>query len=160
MPAGRRFFGLLYERAPITRDLSFKMSLQRFAFAMSTMLKSGLDADAALALAEPLIEDSRAGARVHAARERVEKGVGLQNAIEESKLFAADEMSRLVVGFKTGTDAQAFDQVGVAIAVTTERRIERLVGAIEPALVGLMCVLVGVVLLSVMLPLLGVLSNI
>jgi type IV pilus assembly protein PilC len=69
-------------------------------------------------------------------------------------------MSLLVVGFRTGSDAQAFDQVGASIAVATERRLDRLVSAIEPALVGFMCVLVGVILLSVMLPLLGVLSNI
>jgi type IV pilus assembly protein PilC len=159
-PPGKRFFSLLYEHAPITRELSFKMALQRFAFAMATMLKSGLGADAALALAEPLMENAKAGERVRAIRLKVEKGSGLQSAIEESGLFATEEMSRLAVGFRTGSDAQAFDQVGVSIAATTERRLDRLVGAIEPILVGTMCVLVGIVLLSVMLPLLGVLSNI
>jgi type IV pilus assembly protein PilC len=160
IPSGRRVFSKLYEHAPITRDLSFKMSLQRFAFAMATMLKSGLHADAALVLAEPLLENAKAGEKIHAIRQKVETGSSLQLAIEESGLFAADEMSRLAVGFKTGSDAQAFDQVGDSIAATTERKLDRLVGAIEPILVGIMCVLVGVVLLSVMLPLLGVLSNI
>jgi type IV pilus assembly protein PilC len=159
-PAGRRLFSALYERAPITRDLSFKMALQRFAFAMATMLKSGLNADAALALAEPLIENTKAGHRVHSIRLKVERGTGFQTAIEDSRLFPVEEMSLLAVGFRTGSDAQAFDQVGASIAVATERRLDRLVSAIEPALVGFMCVLVGVILLSVMLPLLGVLSNI
>jgi type IV pilus assembly protein PilC len=157
---GRRLFSVLYERAPITRDLSFKMALQRFAFAMATMLKSGLNADAALALAEPLIENTKAGQRVRSIRMKVERGTGFQTAIEDSKLFPVQEMSLLAVGFRTGSDAQAFDQVGASIAVATERRLDRLVSAIEPALVGFMCVLVGVILLSVMLPLLGVLSNI
>jgi type IV pilus assembly protein PilC len=160
IPTGRRLFNLLYEHAPVTRDLSFKMSLQRFAFAMSTMLKSGLDTDVALGFAEPLMENAKALKGVHTIRLKAEKGSALQSAIEESKLFAPDEMSRLAVGFRTGSDAQAFDQVGVSIAAETERRLGRLVGAIEPALVGIMCALVGVVLLSVMLPLLGVLSNI
>jgi type IV pilus assembly protein PilC len=160
LPVGKRLFNTLYERAPITRELSFKMALQRFAFAMATMLKSGLDTDAALKLAEPLIENAKAGERVRTIRAKVEKGAGFQTAIEESKLFPLEEMSLLAVGFRTGSDAQAFDQVGTSIAVATERRVDRLVGAIEPTLVGFMCVLVGVILLSVMLPLLGVLSNI
>ncbi|MDR1082327.1 MAG: type II secretion system F family protein [Coriobacteriales bacterium] len=160
IPAGKRFFGALYERAPITRDLSLKMAVQRFSFAMSTMLKSGLDTDAALALAEPLIENRKASKKVKAIRVAVEKGTSFQNAIEKSELFPPEELSLLVVGFKTGSDAQAFDQVGTSVAVATERRLDRLVSAIEPALVGFMCVLVGIILLSVMLPLLGVLSNI
>ncbi|MDR3037407.1 MAG: type II secretion system F family protein [Coriobacteriales bacterium] len=160
IPAGRRLFTALYEHAPFTRDLSCKLCLQRFAFAMSTMLRSGLDTGAALALAEPLIDNGRVVGKIRELRATVEKTNAFQTAIEESKLFPPAEMSLLAVGFRTGTDAQAFDQVGNSIAVTTERRIARLVSAIEPALVGLMCVLVGVILLSVMLPLLGVLSNI
>jgi type IV pilus assembly protein PilC len=159
-PTGRHFFGLLYEHAPVTRELSFKLALQRFAFAMATMLKSGIDTDAALTLAEPLIENAKAGSKVHSIRLKVERGTGFQTAIEESELFPLEEMSLLAVGFRTGSDAQAFDQVGSSIAVSTERRLDRLVSAIEPALVGFMCVLVGIILLSVMLPLLGVLSNI
>jgi type IV pilus assembly protein PilC len=159
-PAGKRFFGLLYEHAPITRELSFKLALQRFAFAMATMLRSGIDISAALVLIEPIIENARAGEKLHVIREGVDSGTGFQAAIEQSKLFPPEEMSLLAVGFRTGSDAQAFDEVGTSIAVVTERRLDRLVGAIEPALVGMMCVLVGVILLSVMLPLLGILSAI
>jgi type IV pilus assembly protein PilC len=157
---GKRFFSMLYEHAPITNELSFKLALQRFAFAMATMLRSGLDINVALTLAEPLIENARAGEKLRLIRAGVEGGTGFQTAIEESRLFPPEEMSLLAVGFRTGSDAQAFDEVGTSIAVVTERRLDRLVGAIEPALVGLMCVLVGIILLSVMLPLLGVLSNI
>jgi type IV pilus assembly protein PilC len=159
-PFGKRLFNSMYESAPITRDISYKLSLQRFAYAMSTMLNSGIDTEVALSLAEPLVENKRAKAKVIEIKTKVEKAVGFQTAIEESKLFPPEELSVLVVGFRTGSDARAFDQVGTSIGNSTERRIERLVGAIEPALVGLMCVVVGVILLSVMLPLLGVLSNI
>jgi type IV pilus assembly protein PilC len=159
-PFGKKLFNSLYENAPITRDISYKLSLQRFAYAMSTMLNSGIDTEVALSLAEPLVENKRAKQKVIEIRTKVEKAIGFQTAIEDSNLFPPEELSVLVVGFRTGSDARAFDQVGTSIGNSTERRIERLVGAIEPALVGLMCVVVGVILLSVMLPLLGVLSNI
>jgi type IV pilus assembly protein PilC len=136
------------------------MALQRFAFAMATMLRSGLDTDAALELAEPLIDNAKVGEKVRMIRAKVEKGAGFQTAIEESELFPLEDMSLLAVGFRTGSDAQAFDQVGSSIAANTERRLDRIISAIEPTLVGFMCVLVGIILLSVMLPLLDVLSNI
>jgi type IV pilus assembly protein PilC len=68
-------------------------------------------------------------------------------------------MALLAVGFKTGADASALQQVGEQISATTENKMENLVAAIEPTLVAIMCVLVGLILLSVMLPLLGVLTG-
>jgi type IV pilus assembly protein PilC len=159
-PAGKRFFNSLYENLPFLSDISYKLSLQRFAYAMATMLNSGIDTEIALQLAEPLVENKRARAKVVEMRAQVAQAVSFQTAIETSKLFPPEELAVLVVGFKTGSDAQAFDKVGTSIGNFTERRIEGLVGAIEPTLVGIMCVVVGVILLSVMLPLLGVLSNI
>lgn len=159
-PAGRRFFSYLYENAPITGDISFKLSLQHFALAMSTMLKSGLDTDAALALAQPLIENSKVGSKVQGIQDDLKNNVGLQAAIEKGKLFSPEAMSLLAVGFRAGADAEAFDQVGQSLAESTERRMEKVIGGLEPGLVAFMCVLVGIILLSVMLPLLGVLSTI
>ncbi|MCL1847806.1 MAG: type II secretion system F family protein [Coriobacteriia bacterium] len=160
IPAGRRLYTLLYERAPITGDISFKMSLQRFALAMSTMLNSGLDMDVALELAEPLLENSKVADKVGLIHKDIKANVGFQAAVEKSRIFPPEEMSLLAVGFRSGADARVFDQVGNSLANTTERKLERIIGALEPALVGFMCVLVGIILLSVMLPLLGVLSNI
>ena len=159
-PAGKRFFNMLYEKAPIVGDISFKLSLQRFAFAMATMMKSGLDTDSALNLAQTLIENSKVAEKVRQIRTNIQENMGFKAAIEESKLFPPDEMTLLSMGFRVGADAQVFDDVGNSIATTTERKLDRIIGAIEPALVGFMCVLVGIILLSVMLPLLGVLSNI
>jgi type IV pilus assembly protein PilC len=159
-PAGKKLFTKLYEVAPVTRIISFETSLQRFALAMATMSRSGLEADAAIGLAEPLVDNSEARKRVHEIHRKVEKSASLQSAIEESELFSPDEMSVLSVGFKTGSDARAFEQVGESISRSTERKINRLVGTLEPALVAFMCIIVGAVLLSVMLPLLGVLGNI
>jgi type IV pilus assembly protein PilC len=159
-PAGKRFFASLFEHAPITRDLSLRMSTQRFALALSTMLHSGLDPDQALRFAVPLVDDKRAAEKVKQIQQQVEVGESFQKAVEASQLFPADSMALLSVGFRTGTDAQAFDEIGQTITLSTERKIEGLVAAIEPTLVGIMCVLVGIILLSVMLPLLGVLSSI
>ncbi|MDR1015194.1 MAG: type II secretion system F family protein [Coriobacteriales bacterium] len=159
-PPGRRLLHALYEHAPFTRGISFKMALQHFCVAMATMLGSGLGADAALGLVLPLVGDARAREKVRQVRRGVDAGGGLRATLEESGLFTPEEMSVLAIGFRTGSDAQAFDQVGASLAATTERRLGRLVGAIEPALVGVMCVLVGIILLSVMLPLLGALSTV
>ena len=159
LPVGKRFFNVLFQSAPFTRTLSLSLSVQRFALALSTLLISGLNVDQALEYAEPLVDDKRARARVQKIHTEVAAGASFLAAIEHSKLFPPNSMALLSIGFKTGTDSDALEQVGEQITLETEQRLDNLVAAIEPTLVAIMCVLVGIILLAVMLPLLGVLTG-
>ncbi|MCL2756740.1 MAG: type II secretion system F family protein [Coriobacteriia bacterium] len=159
LPIGKRFFSALFQSAPFTRTLSLRLSVQRYALALSTLLIAGLHVDQALEYAEPLVDDKRARARVKVIHQEVMAGETFLAAIEHSKLFPPNAMALLAVGFKTGTDSDALEQVGEQITLETEHRVETLVAAIEPSLVAIMCILVGIILLSVMLPLLGVLTG-
>jgi type IV pilus assembly protein PilC len=159
IPAGKDFYRTLFQRAPVTRDLSLRLSTQRFAIALASLLDAGLDVDQALEYAEPLVDDRRARSRISAIRKEIKGGASFITAIEKSGLFPRSSLALLAVGFKTGTDSDALYQVGDQIELATENRMDSLVAAIEPTLVAIMCVLVGLILLSVMLPLLGVLAG-
>ncbi|MDR1714159.1 MAG: type II secretion system F family protein [Coriobacteriales bacterium] len=160
LPAGRRFYHRLFESFPLTRDLSQRLATQRFALGVSTLLHSGLNPDEALGYVQPLIDDRTAARKVAGVASKLADGEGFQEALETSGLFPPDTMTLLTMGFRTGTDAEAFDKIGQSITLSTERRMESLIALIEPTLIGVMCVLVGVILFSVMLPLVGVLTSI
>ena len=157
VPTSRNFYRVLFQNAPVTRNLSFELSTQRFALALASLLDAGLDVSQALEYAEPLVDDKRARGRIAALREAVNQGKSFVTAIKDSQLFPPSSMALLAVGFKTGTDSEALQQVGDQITLATENKMDSLVAAIEPTLVAIMCALVGLILLSVMLPLLGVL---
>ncbi|MDR1087742.1 MAG: type II secretion system F family protein [Coriobacteriales bacterium] len=158
-PGGRRFYSALFQDAPITRSLSLNLSAQRFSLAMSSMLSAGLELDDALEYAEKLVEDKRARASVQKIRTVVDGGGSFLTALEASGLYNHRDLALLSVGIKTGADAEALSEVGEQITVATEARLERLVATIEPSLVAIMCILVGLILLSVMLPLMGALTG-
>ncbi|MDR0501173.1 MAG: type II secretion system F family protein [Coriobacteriales bacterium] len=158
-PVGKRFYSALFQSMPITRGLSLSLSTQRFAIALASLLKSGLDVSQALEYAEPLVDDKRARLRIANMKKSLNDGFAFMDALEQSKLFPPTSMALLAVGFKTGSDSEALQQVGEQITAQTENRMDSMVSAIEPTLVAVMCVLVGMILLSVMLPLLGVLTG-
>jgi type IV pilus assembly protein PilC len=158
-PGGKRFYANLFQGAPITRDLSLNLSAQRFSLALAAMLNAGLDLNEALSYAEPLVDDKRAKLSVAKIKRSVESGEAFLPALEKSGLYGHKDMAMLAVGCKTGADAEALNQVGTQITTSTENRLERLVAAIEPTLVAIMCILVGIILLSVMLPLMGALTG-
>ena len=159
LPPGRRFYNRLFQAAPFTRDLSLRLSTQRFALAMSTMLRSGLQLDVALQNAAEVVEDRRAKAAVARMRQEINQGAGFFAVLKDSGLFSRQDLSLLAVGSKTGVEVDALDLVGTRIANATESRLQRLVAVIEPSMVAIMCVAVGLILLSVMLPLLGALTG-
>ena len=65
---------------------------------------------------------------------------------------------------RMGIAAGREDQVMSKIAETSEEQVEEgisgLVSIIEPTLVALLCLVIGAILLSVMLPMAGIISNI
>ena len=156
---GKKFYNKLFQSAPITRDLSLDLSAQRFSLAMSSMLSAGLELNTSLEYAERLVEDKRARRSVKKIRNAVENGGRFLEALEKSGLYTKKDLALLSIGIKTGADAEAMSQVGEQITITTEGRLERLIATIEPSLVAIMCILVGMILLAMMLPLIGTLTG-
>ncbi|MCL2631970.1 MAG: type II secretion system F family protein [Coriobacteriia bacterium] len=159
LPIGKRFFSWFYEWNPVTSSLSFRLSLQRLMLGFSTMLRSGMTPQAAMEFVTDLIDDSRVRSRLGIVQLGLSEGLSFQKAFDDSQLVPADSQLLVAVGFRTGSNAEAFEQIANRLEVSTERQMMSLVSAIEPTLVAIMTVLVGVILLSVMLPLLGVLTN-
>jgi type IV pilus assembly protein PilC len=52
-----------------------------------------------------------------------------------------------------------FEEIAARLNADTTRRLDRLIARIEPTMVVILAVLAGLILLSVMLPLLGILST-
>ncbi|MCL1880080.1 MAG: type II secretion system F family protein [Actinomycetia bacterium] len=156
---GKKFFSWIFQNFPLTRGLSFRLSVQRFMLALSAMLRSGTDSNYALELASGLVENTRATRGVEIMRQCSQDGQSFQRAVMKSGFLPTDARTLITVGFRTGSDAEAFERIGESISLSTERQVANLVAMIEPTLVAIMCVLVGAIMLSVMLPLIGTLAS-
>ncbi|MCL2136073.1 MAG: type II secretion system F family protein [Coriobacteriia bacterium] len=160
LPLGKSFFNWLFENSPVTSDLSFRLSVQRLMLGMATMLRSGMTPQVSLTYIVDMIDDSRVRRRVRALEKNIGEGVSFQKALSDSQLIPSESLLLVNIGFRTGSNAEAFDHIAESLSLSTERQMVSLVSAIEPTLVALMTILVGIILLSVMLPLLSVLSSI
>lgn len=141
------------------RRTSALIDAGRFASAMGLMLESGLVPEEALESLEGLMDSREIRQKVSRSREAISDGAGLSEALVAAGLFEPSLAVLLPLGFRTGN----LDRVMAHIADRCEQRvierIDRAIGIIEPALVGALSLVVGAILLSVMLPLLGILST-
>lgn len=132
----------------------------RFASAMALMLSSGLPLDEAMERTIRLLEGSTLAPHLAQCRMKMEHGTAFAKAVTDCELLDSAQAGLLSAGFRAGVPAQAMEELASRCQAEADERLARLLGRLEFGLVAALCLSVGLVLLSVMLPLLGVLSAI
>ena len=132
----------------------------RFATVLSLMLSSGLPLDEALGRARALLSASALAPALERCAGLMEQGTPFPRAVEECGVFSGLEAGLLSAGFRAGASDKAMEELARRCQEEADERLSALLARFEYALVAVLCLAVGLVLLSVMLPLLGVLSAI
>lgn len=143
------------------RGISRKFSDARFAMAMALGIRSGLsDEEAVMTAAETLDGQSGAKERCMKCVEILREEGSLPRALEQAELLPKAECRLLELGFRSGTGDAVMRQVAEHLAEEAENALAETVSRIEPTLVVVSSILVGMILLSVMLPLVNIMSAI
>lgn len=132
----------------------------RFASAMALMLSSGLQLDEAMERTILLLEGSVLTPRLQECKTQMDNGTDFAKSVMSSKVIDGMQAGLLGAGFRAGVPEQAMEELAERCQDEADGRLSRRLSRLELSLVVVLCVSVGLVLLSVMLPLLGVLSAI
>ena len=158
--AGSRFISKLAKLFPATRKVSEKIATGRFASAMSLMLASGLDTDKALELAPQVVDNSDVITKIDECKKYISEGMSFTDSLFKSKIFTGINSRMVTVGFKSGHMDTVLSKLADTYNDEADSSLNNLVSLIEPTLVALLTIVIGVILISVMLPLMGILSGI
>ena len=158
--AGRRRLSAAGRHLPGIRKISESTALSRFADGMAVTLRSGLDTDESLELAGRLTESPELRQKIEACRQQTAHGTDLGTAFQENHIFSGLCGKMVSVGILSGSLDTVMAQVAEQYAEDASQRLSQAVARLEPTLVAVLSVLVGLILLSVMLPLMGIMSNI
>ncbi len=131
-----------------------------FTSAMAMMLSSGINTDEAMERAIGLLENSELSEQFKKCHELMDNGERLPDAAGKTGILNRSQTGVLSAGFRAGVPEQAMEELAGRLQIEADEHLERLLGRFEYGLVVALCVVVGIVLLSVMLPLIGVLSSI
>lgn len=144
---------------PPIRKTMEKITSGRIALALSMTLESGYPLEEALELVAQVLDDAQARERVQHCLGKVSAGETFPAAMREAKLFDPMYMSMCTVGFEAGRMDEVTAHLAELYDEETDTQVQHLVSLIEPTLVGVLSVVVGVILLSVMLPLMSLMSS-
>lgn len=143
------------------KGVSRKINTACFAQSLSMGLSSGLPVEEALTLAGSLLDGVPAAkARCDDCKKRLESGESLSAAMKASGALPNAECRILELGLRSGTGDAAMEQIARRLSEESEMALEESVARVEPALVMVTSVLVGIILLAVMLPLMNIMTSI
>ncbi len=141
-----------------TKNLSLKLALSQFTSGMAIALSTGLDIDQSLDMAKELIQHQDLKATLSSVQDAlIEKD--LATSLVDHHVFNGMYARLVKIGHKTGHMDEIMKKIADQYDQETNERILHLISIIEPTLVAVLSILVGIILLSVMLPLIGIMSS-
>ncbi len=155
---GKAAFARFKENSRITRGITDKIAVARFSNGMALMLASGLDTTQSLEMIEGLVENRRMKAKVKKCISDMEDGQSFENAMVGNEIYGGLYARMLLVGFKTGSVDGVMEEISERYEEEVDQKLTNIIGIIEPTLVAVLSVIVGAILLSVMFPLMSIMS--
>ncbi|MCL1918342.1 MAG: type II secretion system F family protein [Peptococcaceae bacterium] len=158
--SGRNFFSNLAERSFFTRKFHMSRSMARFTSTFAMLLDSGDDLPIALALAGTVCRNQSIRERIDRCHKQVLSGNSLSDVLIESGLFNPTHVGMIKSGVRSGATPKVMKKLSDLYEEDAERILFGFVTLIEPLLISVLSVIIGVVLLCIMLPLIGILSSV
>ena len=133
---------------------------RRFTSVLALTLKSGMELEKGMDLAKELVENESVAVRIGKCSEQLQTGESYYQAMKDTGLFSGFYVQMIKVGTRSGHLDSVMDEISQDYEEMADTAIDDMIARFEPTIVAVLAISVGLVLLSVMLPLVGVLSAI
>jgi len=157
---GREYKDKLSLRLPIKKEITSGVLAGRFARNLGILIRSGLSYQKAFELIMPTMNNRFVEKMIEKGIERLNEGESLDEVIEEFNLFPWLLMKLFAVASQTGQMDKALITAANEMEKEVDYRLNRLTTVIEPILIIILSLLVGVILISVVLPVVNIMNSI
>lgn len=157
---GREKAAAWVKTSRLTGKFTRRTAQYRLASGMSMCICSGLDPERSLELMGKLVDDREISQKIGSCLENMRKGVFFEEAVVEADIFDSMHNRMIRIGQRTGSLDQVMGEIARLCQKDASERIWQKISMIEPTVVIVLAVLVGLILLSVMLPLMSIMSQI
>ena len=157
---GRAKVEALLSRVPLCREIFETMGMFRFTSALSTFIAAGEMEDDAVHASIPMTDCPAVEEKLRRCLKHMEEGRGLAQAAYKENLFEPVYGRMLLAGERSGSLESVLQNLTARLEENCGSLVDRLVGFVDPLLSGVLMVTVGLSLISVMLPLIGMMNSV
>lgn len=157
---GKELYNSFLNKNIITKVIMKNLTAYRFSSSLSLLLSSGLNIDNSLDLLLQILENSHLKNKIKVFQKCIKSGEPFIESLSKLSLYSSMHLQMINMGHKTGELDTVMDKLTTILENEVEQRITNNVALIEPILVGVLSIAIGVILISVMLPLMNIMANI
>lgn len=158
IPSAKRSLANFVSVFPLTRKMAKRFSVSKIADAISMMVASGISPDEALENAAALIDDKRLSNKLLECRQKVLDGEYFADVISSAGIFPAMSARSLKIAYSSGSFEEAWSKLAAQCGDAAMESASNIVAFIEPAIVIILTTVIGAILLTVMIPLMNIMS--
>lgn len=158
-PKGQELIRKIVCRFPGMKEIPVNLDYSRLCQCISLGIRSGLSPELCVELAGAVVIQTEIREKLASIQKQLAEGYGFTEAITESGLFKAMELRLISLGFQAGASDEVMEKLAEQYEEKSTDSVSHIVSILEPTIVIVLSILVGLVLLSVMMPLLGLLSE-
>lgn len=156
---GGELWGKWQLTLPIFGKIFRNIYLFRFAESLGLLIKGGMSIDSSLKITADVIDNVVYRQIVNEAREKVNKGERIAATLEKYPQMEGLVTSMIAVGERTGTLESVLEISSNFYTQEVETSIESLSALIEPILIVILAIGVGLLIAGVLLPIYGTITS-
>ena len=152
---GMEFYGKIALNAPIFGKLNVKSYSASFSRTLSTLVGSGLGLSQSLEITARALTNIYFKRAVENTKKEIEQGVNLSMPIRKSGVFPVMVPNMISIGEQTGNVEDMLDKVAEYYEEETELATQGLTAMMEPLIIVVLGVIVGVLVLAMYQPMIS-----
>lgn len=157
---GKAFLIKMVSKIKPLQNFYDSVSCGRFASGMALMLNSGMGIFQSLDMVKQLSGDPAMEEKIIRCRDHIKDGDGFAEALQKESIFNNLYSRMISLGIKTGNLDSVLAKIAILYEEETDKKIRNFISILEPTLVISLSLIVGLILLSVILPLLSIMTSI
>ncbi|GMA99449.1 type II secretion system F family protein [Pelosinus sp. IPA-1] len=156
----RQYVDALTLKIPVVGMLSRKVGIARFSRTLSTLLHGGVPIITALEVVQKTIGNLSMTRALGQAQSGIKEGMGLAATLAQSKVFTPMVIQMVSIGEESGALDKMLEKIADFYENDIDDVISRLSSIIEPVIIGGLGVVIGLIVISIMIPLFDVITNV
>ena len=142
------------------RELFSSMDLYRFTSCFDMFLSSGEHQDEALVKSMPVVQTEALRSLLQRCKEKMDGGMSFSQTAYEEHLYDQTNNRMLIPAERSGMLDTIMQKILSNLKISIEKSIGRIANTVEPLLTGVLMIFIGIMLISLMVPLIGIMNSI
>lgn len=153
-PAGKAWWDALLLRMPLFGPVIRMIAMSRFASTMATLMNGGVPILTAMNIVKAVVNSVPIAEAITKAQANITEGQSVAEPLRRSGEFPNLLLHMIQIGERTGELPQMLELVSQNYEEQVNNRVERMTTLLQPLMLVVMGVLVGIIVMAIFVPLL------